>query len=101
MHGTLPGSAPPFPTASPFAEGSAQAQSDWARHLEQNPEHENAVLLNTAFYFEADGEVKGRYVKQNLWHPEREYLTPGVDDHQVFDTKWGKAGLLICELGVL
>lgn len=59
-------------------------------------------MLNTAFYVEAGtGEVKGRYVKKNLWHPEREYLTPGVDDHQVFDTKWGKAGLLICRFGVL
>lgn len=38
----------------------------------------------------------GRYVKNNLWWPEKDYLTSGGPNAQVFDTKWGKVGLAVC-----
>lgn len=54
-------------------------------------------LLNVAYFINADGNIGGKYVKKNLWGPEREHLTSsGRDVHQVFDTEVGKVGLLIC-----
>ncbi|GAA5894024.1 hypothetical protein JCM6882_007962 [Rhodosporidiobolus microsporus] len=54
------------------------------------------VLENVCHYVDWDGEVVGRYVKRNLWWPEKEYLTAGSEDHQVFNTRFGRVGLLIC-----
>ncbi|WWD20802.1 hypothetical protein CI109_105279 [Kwoniella shandongensis] len=110
VHGTRESGAP-LPTVSPFAHiplhankpstsKITPAQLEWAKYLEANPlsaeESSQPTLRNTAFFIDQSGEIKGEYVKRNLWHPEREYLTPGEEEHQVFDTKWGKAGLLIC-----
>ncbi|SCZ89012.1 BZ3500_MvSof-1268-A1-R1_Chr1-1g00892 [Microbotryum saponariae] len=53
-------------------------------------------LHNVAHYISKDGTIKGRYVKRNLWHPEKTYLTRGEEEHQVFETEWGKVGMLIC-----
>lgn len=50
---------------------------------------------NTTYYFDAHGKVLNRYRKVNLWISERSYLTPG-NSIQVFNTKYGKAGLIIC-----
>ena len=52
-------------------------------------------LYNTTYYIDRRGEIKGRYCKVNLWHPERGYITPG-NEFPVFDTAYGKVGLLIC-----
>lgn len=52
-------------------------------------------LFNTAYYIDSKGKIKGRYRKINLWIPERKYLTPG-NKISVFNTKFGKAGLIIC-----
>ncbi|KAF7973026.1 hypothetical protein HWV62_16424 [Athelia sp. TMB] len=62
------------------------------------PEKERPLYMsNTAYYIDGDtGTVVGRYSKKNLWIPEREYLVAGDNSHEVFDTKWGKAGFLIC-----
>jgi predicted amidohydrolase len=110
VHGNIPPAAlhAPLPTGSPFEHlltrgvgGITPAQRAWAVWLETHPQsyaEEVPVLHNTAFFIDADGELKGSYVKQNLWHPEREYLTPGTKGTHVFDTKWGKAGFQICEL---
>lgn len=73
------------------------------------------VLSNVAHYINKEGKVLGRYKKvhllgrrgvagdtlttdsqANLWWPEKDYLTPGRDGHQVFDTAYGKTGLLVC-----
>ncbi|GAA5937343.1 hypothetical protein JCM1841_006004 [Sporobolomyces salmonicolor] len=54
------------------------------------------VLKNVAHYIDWNGEVAGRYTKRNLWWPEKEYLTAGEEDHQVFETRFGKVGMLIC-----
>jgi predicted amidohydrolase len=52
-------------------------------------------LYNTTYYIDRCGEIKGRYRKVNLWHPERGYITPG-NEFSVFDTAYGKVGLIIC-----
>jgi len=51
--------------------------------------------FNTAYYIDRAGEIRGKYRKNNLWHPERPYLTAGDAVH-VFDTAYGRIGLIIC-----
>lgn len=55
-------------------------------------------VYNVAYFIGSDGEIKGRYRKKNLWHPERVHLeASGVDErHDVIETELGKVGLLIC-----
>ncbi|KAF3034847.1 hypothetical protein E8E11_002928 [Didymella keratinophila] len=54
-------------------------------------------LLNVAYFIGKDGEIVGKYVKKNLWGPEREHLTSSTSHpHEVFDTPIGKVGMLIC-----
>ncbi|GAA5974706.1 hypothetical protein JCM11641_007233 [Rhodosporidiobolus odoratus] len=64
---------------------------DGGKRVERRP-----VLENVAHYIDWNGEIIGRYVKRNLWWPEKEYLTAGEEDHQVFETRFGRVGLLIC-----
>jgi len=54
------------------------------------------VLENVASYIDWEGNVLHRYKKRNLWWPEKEYLCEGNEDHQVFDTRFGRVGMLIC-----
>jgi predicted amidohydrolase len=58
-------------------------------------EADAACLYNTTYYIDSTGEIKGRYRKVNLWHPERSYITAG-NESAVFDTKYGRVGLIIC-----
>ncbi len=58
-------------------------------------ESEGERLYNTTYYIDKSGVIKGKYRKVNLWLPERHYLVPG-DEHPVFETAYGKTGLLIC-----
>ncbi|KAL8292295.1 hypothetical protein RQP46_001761 [Phenoliferia psychrophenolica] len=51
------------------------------------------VLSNVAHYINKKGEILGRYKK---WWPEKDYLTRGNEGHQVFDTDYGRTGLLVC-----
>ncbi|KAH6616802.1 carbon-nitrogen hydrolase [Boeremia exigua] len=54
-------------------------------------------LLNVAYFIGADGEIVGKYVKKNLWGPERSHLTSSRHaPHEVFPTPLGNVGLLIC-----
>ncbi len=55
----------------------------------------NNEWFNTTYYIDARGNIKGKYRKINLWHPERWYLTTG-NEIVIFQTKYGKAGLIIC-----
>ena len=50
---------------------------------------------NTAYYIDARGKVLGKHRKINLWHPERGHFARG-SDISVFQTKYGKVGLIIC-----
>ncbi|KAF2107913.1 carbon-nitrogen hydrolase [Lophiotrema nucula] len=60
-------------------------------------EKEEDRLLNVAYFVNEKGEVTGKYVKKNLWGPEREHLTGSArEPHPVFDTSLGKVGMLIC-----
>ena len=58
-------------------------------------EEDNFGLHNTTYYIDSSGKIKSRYRKVNLWHPERNYITPG-HEVPVFKTKFGKVGLMIC-----
>lgn len=55
-------------------------------------------LRNTALLFDREGRKIGRYDKTHLFSPELMDLgiTPGDGDVQVFDTDFGKVGILIC-----
>ncbi|KAL9126040.1 MAG: hypothetical protein Q9217_004841 [Psora testacea] len=56
-----------------------------------------ARLLNVAYFIDEKGDVRGRYQKKNLWHPEREHLQSSTHEpHDAFDTPLGKVGMLIC-----
>ena len=50
---------------------------------------------NTTYYIDSEGEIKLRYRKINLWHPERPYFAQG-NQIAVCNTKYGKIGLVIC-----
>ncbi|HEY4035887.1 MAG TPA: carbon-nitrogen hydrolase family protein [Ktedonobacteraceae bacterium] len=52
-------------------------------------------LYNTTYYIDKTGSIRGKYRKINLWHHERLLLTPG-DVTSVFDTQYGRVGLIIC-----
>jgi predicted amidohydrolase len=56
---------------------------------------QDGLLYNTTYYIDKAGAVRGKYRKVNLWLSERSYLTPG-NEVVVFDTDYGKAGLIIC-----
>jgi len=58
-------------------------------------EGDESGWYNTAYYIDSMGEVRGKYRKVNLWHPERGYLTTG-DATPVFETAFGRVGLIIC-----
>lgn len=51
--------------------------------------------FSTSYYIDARGKVLGEYQKSNLYLSERHFLSPG-NSIAVFDTKYGKAGLVIC-----
>ncbi|THY06643.1 carbon-nitrogen hydrolase [Aureobasidium pullulans] len=55
-------------------------------------------LLNVAYFISSTGEILGKYVKKNLWGSiERLHLTSSSrDPHPVFDTPFGKVGMLVC-----
>jgi len=58
-------------------------------------EEDKLGLHNTTYYIDSKGKALSRYRKVNLWHPERNYITPG-NEVPVFKTKFGKVGLMIC-----
>ncbi|KAF2425310.1 carbon-nitrogen hydrolase [Tothia fuscella] len=65
------------------------------RHKDAESDEEK--LLNVAYFIGKEGGILGKYIKKNLWYPEREHLTSSTtDQHQVFNTPMGRVGLLIC-----
>lgn len=52
-------------------------------------------FYNTAYFIDQKGEIKGKYSKIHLIPQERKYLKPGNKVY-VFNTKYGKFGILIC-----
>jgi predicted amidohydrolase len=55
---------------------------------------------NGAVLFGRDGEIVGRYDKAFLWHFDRRWFAPG-DAYPVFETDFGRIGMLICADGRL
>ncbi|KAM0790898.1 hypothetical protein ACM66B_004736 [Microbotryomycetes sp. NB124-2] len=54
-------------------------------------------MHNVSHYIEAKtGRILESYHKRNLWHPEKEYLLPGRESHTVFETSYGRVGILVC-----
>lgn len=91
----------PFVFSEPFdgtlvPSSSTDLRQAWAEY-EDEMEKVGYESVNVAYYVSAEGEVVGRYEKANLWHPERDYLKSGSEPSEVFDTPWGKAGLVICQ----
>jgi predicted amidohydrolase len=59
-------------------------------------EREGHLVYNTAVLLSSDGKLLGKYRKVCLPHGEVEKgVAPGAD-YPVFDTKFGKVGLMIC-----
>jgi predicted amidohydrolase len=59
-------------------------------------EQEGTVLYNTAILVGRDGKLVGKYRKTHLPREEWEAgITPG-DEYPVFETDFGKVGLIIC-----
>jgi len=50
---------------------------------------------NVSYYINSEGKIKCRYKKIHLWDIEKRSLKRG-DKTKVFDTKFGKIGLIIC-----
>lgn len=51
--------------------------------------------FNTSYYIDAKGDVLGMYRKNHLYPSEYKFLKPGIDA-PVFETAYGKAGIVIC-----
>ena len=58
------------------------------------------LYFNTTAVIDADGEYLGKYRKMHIPDDpgfyEKFYFTPGDSGYKVFDTKFGKIGVLIC-----
>lgn len=53
------------------------------------------VFYNSAVLIDDEGNVQGEYSKHHLWAAERYYFHCG-DEIPVFDTKYGRLGIMIC-----
>ena len=51
--------------------------------------------FNTSYYIDKHGEILGMYRKNHLYPSEYRFLQPGTEA-PVFDTAFGKAGIVIC-----
>ena len=56
---------------------------------------EPGIVYNSALFFDDEGELLGSFAKSHLWALDRLYFREGTD-YPVFDTKYGKVGILIC-----
>jgi predicted amidohydrolase len=65
------------------------------RHKDAKTEEDR--LLNAAYFISPTGEILHKYVKKNLWHPERPHLASSTHEaHEAFDTPIGRCGILVC-----
>jgi predicted amidohydrolase len=58
-------------------------------------EQAHGRLYDTAVLVGPEGYI-GRYRKTHLWNTEKLWFTPGDEGFQVFDTRIGRIGLLVC-----
>ena len=63
-------------------------------------ERTEGLYHNTAVVFDADGTVLGNYRKMHIPEDpgfnEKFYFAPGEEGYKVFDTRFGRIGVLIC-----
>ncbi len=63
-------------------------------------EADRGHTYNTSVVFDENGEIKGTYRKVHIPHDEnfyeQDYFEPGDEGFKVFDTRFGKIGVLIC-----
>ena len=83
----------PGPTTEYFG---SQAKQNGIHIAVSLYEREGHLVYNTAVLLSAEGKLLGKYRKVCLPHGEVEKgVAPGAD-YPVFDTKFGKVGLMIC-----
>lgn len=58
-------------------------------------EKTNEGNFNTSYYIDSNGNALGTYRKNHLYPSEHRFLNSGTEA-QVFDTKFGRAGIVIC-----
>ncbi len=95
-----------FNLAEPVPGPSTEALSELARQLKvvlvaSLFEHRAAGLYhNTAVVIDADGKLLGLYRKMHIpddpLYFEKFYFTPGDLGYKVFETAYGKIGVLVC-----
>jgi len=96
---SIPGSyeqwAEPIPGPA-YAYLSAKAKAHSMYVLGCIYEREGDFIFNTAFLLDRQGGLVGKYRKVHLyWPEEREGVSPG-DEFPVFQTDFGKVGVIIC-----
>jgi len=64
-----------LPKSSPFGkrQRDGAALQEWEAFVSRFPgKNHDPELQNTAFYLDGGtGEMTGKFIKRNLWHPER------------------------------
>ncbi|MCI8597260.1 MAG: hypothetical protein HFJ10_02290 [Lachnospiraceae bacterium] len=60
--------------------------------------YEGEKLYNAAYMFDDNGKLVHKTAKSNMWHFDSEWFTPG-EEFEVFDTKFGTMGMLVCADG--
>lgn len=93
-----------LPYAEPIPGKSTDFFSNLCRELEISVafgmvEHDRntGLLYNALVLIGRDGEIVGVYRKTHLFSTETNFLAAGNTGIPVFDTEFGKIGLLICE----
>jgi len=84
-------------TEGVFASISTLAKKYDMAVVGSSPALRDERVYNTAVYHDRNGALLGRYDKIHLFTlmDENKYLAPG-SDISVFDTEWGRVGLMIC-----
>jgi len=57
---------------------------------------ENDKLYNAAIIINNEGEIINKYYKNHLWDEEQTYFSFGNNEYNVYETPFGKFGLIIC-----
>jgi len=83
--------------------GIFKIMSTWAMKYKiaicgTHPQKKDGYIYNSAVFYNKQGELTTTYDKMHLFSPlnENKYIRPGCSLPQVFDTEWGKIGLIIC-----
>lgn len=85
------------PLDGPTGQLLAEKARRWKMYVSGSfYERRGDLVLNTAPLFDRDGKLVGTYSKNQLFDPEEdEGATPGVG-FPVFETDFGKVGIIIC-----